>query len=513
MEENTINRRTFMGTTAAAAAATIVPRRVLGGPKFVAPSDKINVAVVGLGTQAMRMIFDFLRSDDIQITHVCDVNKNSQDYPEWGRFDLRRRIRRQLNEPTWGEGDTGCRCGRDVGKYVVEKYYGNKFGKPGWKGVQAWEDFRDMLASTDDIDGVWIMTPDHGHGYISYQAMKKGKHVIMHKPLSNILSEVRLVSQTAEETGVATHMFCSADNQSTPLIKEWIMAGAIGQVHEVHNWSRRPVWPQGMTEPPKEKPAIPDGFNWDLWLGCAENRPFSPAYTHTNFRGWYDFGAGPLGDMGHYSGFQIWKILDLGDPVSVEASRSQYWAINETGQAKMQINTISYPRASTVHWQHPARGDRGLIDHYWYDGGIRPPMIKELEQDGREMPDEGLLFVGDKGKIFAGFSGESPRLIPEKAMQAFQRPPKTLPRPDEELTQWVRACRGEKPSDARFQVIRPITETLMLGTIALRVPKKLQWDAKKMTFSNSEKANELLYRSYRKGWEMPVQHNRTGTSR
>jgi len=504
MEKMHMSRRSFVGATAAAAAVTIVPRHVLGGHGFVAPSDKINVAIVGLGTQALRMIFSYLRNDDIQITHLCDVNRDSQDYPEWGRFDLRRRIRRELNEPKWGEGDTGCRCGREVGRYVVEKYYANKFGKDNYKSVGVWEDFREMLANAKDIDGVWIMTPDHTHATIAWQAMKKGKHVIMHKPLSNVISEIRLVSKTAEQTGVATHMYCSANNQTTPMIKEWIQAGAIGQVTEVHNWSRRPVWPQGMTEPPKKSPSLPDGFNWDLWLGPAEYRPFHPAYTHTNFRGWYEFGAGPLGDMGHYSGYQIWNILDLGDPVSVEASRSEFWKINETGQAIKQINKISYPRASTVHWEFPARGERGPIDYYWYDGGIRPSMPKELEEDHRDMPDEGLLFVGEKGKIFAGFSGSSPRLIPEKAMQAFQRPPKTLPRPEPELDQWVRACRGDKPADARFQIIRPVNETLMLGSVALRVPKKLYWDAEKMRFSNSDEANKLVYRNYRKGWELPV---------
>jgi hypothetical protein len=141
---------------------------------------------------------------------------------------------------------------------------------------------------------------------------------------------------------------------------------------------------------------------------------------------------------------------------------------------------------------------------FWYDGGMRPPMMKELEEDGREMQSEGLLFVGDKGKILGDFFGGSPRLIPEKSMQAFERPPQTLPRPDDELDQWVRACRGEKPSDADYKTIRPISETLMLGTIALRFQKKLYWDADAIKFSNSDDANKLLYRKYRKGWELPV---------
>lgn len=505
MSESHMNRRQFIGTAAAvSAAATIVPRHVLGGPKFVAPSDKINVGIIGLGTQALSMIYSYLRNDAVQITAVCDCNKDSQDYPEWGRWGHRNQIRRELGEPNWGEGDTGCHCGRDVGQYVVENYYAKKFNKTSWKGVGNYEDFRDMLNDEKNLDGVWIMTPEHTHATIAYHAMKKGKHAIMHKPLSNVLSEIRLVTKTAEETGVATHMYCSADNQMRPLIKEWINAGAIGQVREVHNWSHRPVWPQGMTDYPKETPDIPKGFNWDLWLGPAEYRPYHPDYTHTTFRGWYDFGSGPLGDMGHYSGYQIWDILDLGSPVSVEASSSFNCAINETGQSYKMFSQVAFPHASTVRWQFPARGGKAPVDMYWYDGGMRPPIMKELEEDGRELPSEGLLFVGDTGKIFCGFSGQSPRLIPEKAMQAFERPPQTLPRPDDELDQWVRACRGEQPADARFQVIQPISETLMLGTIALRIPKKLYWDAEKMSFANSDDANALLYRKYRSGWELPV---------
>jgi hypothetical protein len=206
--------------------------------------------------------------------------------------------------------------------------------------------------------------------------------------------------------------------------------------------------------------------------------------------------------MGHYSGFQIWDILNLGLPISVEASCSEFCRINETGQAEKVVNKVSFPQASLVHWQFPQRDKLAPVDFYWYDGGLRPHIWKELEENGQEMPDEGLLFVGDKGKLFADFSGESPRLIPEPAMNAFVRPPHTLPRPDDELTQWIRACRGERPSDARFQVLQPVTETLLLGGIALRVPQKLHWDAEAMRFTNKKEANALVTRQNRKGWEL-----------
>ncbi len=503
MKPNSINRRTFITSTASAvSAAAIVPRRVLGGPGYIAPSDKINVGVIGVGTQALRMIWEYLRNDQIQITAVCDCNRDTQDYPEWARFDLRDTIRRELDEPRWGEKDKGCRCGSKTGQFVVETFYRKKFNKAKWQGLGVYEDFRDLLHTEKNLDAVWIMTPDHSHGVIAFMAMKMGKHVIMHKPLSNVLAESRLVAKAAEEYKVATHMYCDADNQMRPLIKEWLQAGAIGPVREVHNWSCRPVWPQGMNTRPKKKRSVPSGFNWDLWLGPAAERPYHPDYTHTNFRGWYDFGAGPLGDMGHYSGMQIWHILDLGLPISVEANASHVYIINATGQAEKLINDVSFPHATTVHWQFPQRGSWPALDFYWYDGGIKPPTLPELEEDGRKMPEEGLLFVGDHGKILADFQAGSPRLIPEKAMSAFVRPPQTLPRPEAELDQWIRACRGGAPSDACFQVVQPITETLLLGNIAIRMKEKLHWHADLMKFENNEQADRLVTRENRKGWEL-----------
>ena len=499
-----INRRTFLGATSAAAiGATIVPRHVLGGQKYVAPSDKITVGYIGTGTQGIRVLMSFLRHQDIQVVSVCDVNRDSQDYVEWEKNELRDKVRLFLENPSWGEGNSGCRAGREVGKEIVESYYAQKRGKNDYNGCSAFVDFRELLEKEKDLDAVCIMTPEHTHATIAIAAMKEGKHTITHKPISNVLSEVRLAARVAEESNVATQMFCSANRQTTPLLAEWIWSGAIGQVREVHNWTKRPFWPQGMTECPGETPPIPDGFNWDLWLGPAEYRPYHPAYTHAAFRGWYDFGTGPLGDMGHYSFYQIWQILKLASPISVEASRSEYWAIDK-GYWEKHVNTVSFPRAAIVHWEFPERGNMAPVTLHWYDGGLKPPIPKELETDNRAMPEEGLLFVGDKGKILADFAGDSPRLIPEEKMSSFHRPPKSLPRPIDELEQWVRACKGGEPADARFEVVRPINEPICLGTIALRTDKKLYWDADHAKFTNSPEANELLYRKYRPGWELPV---------
>lgn len=310
-----------------------------------------------------------------------------------------------------------------------------------------------------------------------------------------------MARDTARQTGVATHLFCAAGNTSTPMICEWLEAGAIGRVREVHNWSSRPFWPQGMTEYPADTPPVPEGFQWDLWVGPAPLRPYHPAYTHAVFRGWYDFGTGALGDMGHYSFHQIFEMLKLGPPVSVEASRSQFWKIQDYGWRK-QVNRVSYPRASMIHWEFPARGDMPPVTLHWYDGGLRPPLLAELEADGLPMPDEGLLLVGDEGKLLAGFSGDHPRLIPRARMREFKQPPQRLPRPIDEFDQFLRACRGGPASDASFENAWPFAETILLGTIAVRVEGKLRWNSEKMEFTNSAEANALRFRKNREGWEV-----------
>ena len=334
-----VSRRTFLERSATTAAVTLVSRHVLGGPRHVPPSDRINVAYVGCGTQGLRQLMPALKSPDLRIVAVCDPNRKSEDYVEWYPHELRDTVRTFLSDPTWAEGTRACPCGREVGQELVDRHYGSKPGA----GCRAYTDFREMLAKEKDLDAVYIMTPDHLHATVALAAMKAGKHVIVHKPLGNVLHEARLVIETARETGAATHMFCAAGQQSTPQLSEWIQGGAIGPVREVHNWSTRPFWPQGMTTRPSETVPVPDGLDWDLWLGPVPHRPYSPAYTNAVFRGWYDFGTGALGDMGHYSFFQIFKILKLGSPLTVEASRSQYWKIDDL-HWKKQVNTVSYPR-------------------------------------------------------------------------------------------------------------------------------------------------------------------------
>jgi len=499
---HTINRRRFLTKASGTIAAfTIVPRHVIGGSKHVPPSEKINIGYIGAGTQGIRQLIKALPNPEIKIISVCDPNKDSADYIPWSKNEIRNKVRAFLKNPNWGSGIDGCRCGRQPVRKIIDSYYAMDNNSAGYKACSTYSDFRDLLENENDLDAVYIMTPDHLHATIAIAAMKKGKHVIQHKPLSNILYEARLAADTARTTGLATHMFCSADKETTPLLCEWIWNGAIGNVTEVHNWSSRPFWPQGMTEIPAEQQPVPKGLDWDLWLGPVPHRPYNKAYTHTVFRGWYDFGAGSLGDMGNYSFYQIFKILKLTSPIAVEANRSQYWAIVDN-LWKMQQNKVSFPRASTIHFKFPARQDMPPLSLYWYDGGLRPPKPPELETDGKDMPREGLLFVGDKGKILAGFSGDNPRLIPQSRMNAFKKPPEKLPRPIDEFAQWLRACKGGRPSGASFENVYPFAETVCLGSIALRVNKQLKWNTKKMKFTNSKQANELLHRKYRQGWQL-----------
>ncbi len=495
---NHLGRRTFLGAAAAAGAATIIPRNVLGGPKHVPPSEKIHIAYVGCGSQGLRQLMPALEHPAIKIVAVCDPNRKSDDYPEWGRNELNDKIRAFLGDANWAAGARGGLCGREVGLELVNRHYASQ-GQA--RTCTAYSDYREMLDKQKDVDAVYNMTPEHLHGVVAIRSMRQGKHVVTHKPISNVFDELRLARETARQSGLATQLFCMADEPTTPMLCEWLSSGAIGPVREVHNWSTRPFWPQGMTEPPAGKPPLPEGFQWDLWLGPASYRPYHAAYTHAVFRGWYDFGTGALGDMGHYSFRQIFEILKLGSPSSVEASRSQSWKIEDFTWHK-QVNRLSYPQASMICWQFPARGELPPVELRWYDGGLRPPLFAELEADGEAMPEEGLLLVGDRGKILAGFAGERPRLIPKARMRDFRPPPASLPRPASELDQFVRGCRGEAPSAACFEKAFPFAETILLGTIALRIDKKLHWDAAKMEFTNSAEANQLRFRKNRPGWEV-----------
>jgi hypothetical protein len=347
------------------------------------------------------------------------------------------------------------------------------------------------------------MTPDHLHAVISIAAMRKGKHVIMHKPIANRLKEAKLVIDTAKERGVSTHFMPWDSNGNMEPVLAWIREGAIGTLREVHNWTNRPVWPQYATLP-TDRPPVPRGFDWDLWLGPEADRPYHPQYTHMTFRGWYDFGGGSMADMGHYSLWTVFNALELGSPTSVDPMLSHHAQIKD-GVSSGIKNDFSFPAASIVRFKFPPRGQRPAVDLVWYEGGMKPPTPPELEANGKELPAEAMMFVGDKGRILAGFRVENPRLL---TMKSEPEPSEMASRRRREsgelspgLRQWVSACRGGKQSPGAFLTAGPISEAVNLYAVALRTGRKLLYDGATMKITNVPEANKYLAREYRPGWD------------
>lgn len=495
-----INRRQFVGTTAKAAAFSIVPGYVLGGKGRIAPSDKLNIACIGTGTQGTRVMLDLLKYPELQITAIADPVEQDDHYLNWGKYELRSRIRRAIDEPSWDEGVEGCRAGREPARRIVNAWYGKQKGYEGYRGCESFEDYREMLEKMDGIDAVVVGTTDHQHAQASVRSMEKGKHVLCQKPMTNSVHEARVMAETAKRTGVATQVLtANSSAESTDRLTEMIQSGAIGDVREVHNWSTRPVWPSGFTSlPPEEK--IPDGFNWDLWLGPREYRPFSYKYAHTIFRSWYDFGTGAIGDMGCYSFDVIFRVLNLGFPDTIQASGSTYCDVIN-GIPTHLDNSVAHPRAMTAHLTFPARKGMPPVELFWYDGGLKPLVPEELEKDGRDLPAEGMLFTGDKGKILAAFHGGDPHLIPASADKAYRAPKPYLERSKDHIGDWISACKGGKPGRAHFEFADPVTEALNLAVIAMRTRKKLRYNHVNMT-TNVEEANKLIVPYYRDGYRL-----------
>lgn len=442
-----MSRREFLGTTAAAAAAvTILPRHVLGGPGYISPNDRLNIAGIGVGGMGADNIAQINSLNTENIYALCDVD---EDYAS-----------------------------------KTFKLYPN---------AKKFRDFRKMLESEKEIDAVVIATPDHTHAVIAMMAIKMGKHVFCQKPLTRTIYEARRLSQAAREANVASQMGNQGHaSEGARLINEWIWDGAIGPVREVHCWTDRPIWPQGV-ERPQETPAVPSTLDWDLWLGPAPYRPYHPAYVPFNWRGWWDFGVGALGDMApHIIDHPYWA-LKLGYPTSVEASTTP-------------LNKETYPLASIVRFEFPARGDMPPVTLTWYDGGMMPRRPNDLEPGRRRgNEDGGVMYVGDKGMLMHGCYGETPRLIPESRMNEYERPPKTIPRSGGVHEEWLEACKGGKPANSNFDYSGPLTETILLGTIAIRMKDKnvkLYWDGPNLHFTNLPEANEYIHRQYRQGWSL-----------
>ena len=445
------SRRDFIRNTAAASAFIIVPRHVLGGPAYVAPSDKINIAAVGAGGKG--------RSDIQSVSHeniyaVCDIDDN--------------RLAETLKQ--------------DWTASFREK-------------AKTYRDYRVMLDENPEIDAVLISTPDHMHAPIAAHAMNLGKHLYVQKPLCHTVAEARFLAKRARETNVVTQMGNQGHaEEGARLINEMVADGALGTVQEVHCWTNRPVWPQGIGRPVGSDP-IPTHINWDLWLGAASFRPFKErAYHWFNWRGWLDFGTGVVGDMGaHIIDHPYWA-LDLDLPNRISASSSRFGSDMET-----------FPIASKIHFEFPTKGSRPPVKMTWYDGGLLPERPELLEQ-GRMLGDNdgGVLIVGDKNTLMHGVYGREPRLIPEAKHLEYQQPAKRMTRSPGIYQEWIDAIKDRsKVTTSDFEYAGRLTETMLLGNIAtMRASenKVLEYDKVGMRFTNDEGANTYLDKVYRPGF-------------
>jgi len=458
-QDRKISRRRFMGGAAVVAAFTIVPRHVLGGPGNTPPSEKLNIAGVGVGGMGKK---NLEKCEGENIVALCDVDD----------------------------------------KYAAQVY-------DQYPEAKIYRDFRKMLEKQKNIEAVIIATPDHTHAVIAMMAMKMGKHVYVQKPMTRTVWEARMLTGAARKYKVATQMGNQGHSgEGVRLICEWIWDGAIGPVREVQAWTNRPIWPQDIDRP-KDTPPLPKTLDWNLWLGPAPYRPYHPCYSPRYWRGWWDFGTGALGDMACHVLDPVFSALKLRYPSSVEASASMHVRmVPGENWGEREVNKETFPLASIVSYEFPAREGMPPVKLHWYDGGMKPPRPDALELGRRlEQAKSNVLFIGEKGVLRCGEYGDSPRLIPEKLMKEYERPPKTLPRiqggKDGHEQNWIRACKGGEPACSNFDYAGPMTEAVVMGNLALRsLGEKLLWDGKNMKVINDDKANEYVRPAYREGWSL-----------
>ncbi len=473
-KNRSLSRRRFIRNTSLAGAGFfIIPRHVLGRG-FIAPSDKLNIAGIGAGGKGTSDLSEFAKSPKVNIVALCDVD------------------------------DRQAKKSRE--NFPKATYY---------------RDFREMLEKEkSNIDACSISTPDHTHAVATMAAMQLGKHVYTQKPLTHNIYEARMLTEAAKKYKVVTQMGNQGGSgDGVRKAKEIYNAGMIGIVTEAHAWTNRPVWPQGIPTP-SGKHDIPAELDWDLWLGPAQPIDFNPAYLPFNWRGWWAFGTGALGDMACHIMDPVFRILPIDYPNSAECSVATIW--KEMWNDTQNIDAC--PPASIIHLNFPRKDGKGNIKVSWYDGGLLPNRPDELlpgEPFGNW--DGGVLFIGTKGKLLLDCYGENPRLLPAKLMKEKTMPKETIKRvPEGHYLQWVNACiagYGNAQTSSPFEYAGPFTESILMGNLAIRSwlmknpklkgwddkylgRKKLLWDAKNMKITNFDEANQFVRREYREGWSL-----------
>ncbi|QEG42604.1 Gfo/Idh/MocA family protein [Roseimaritima ulvae] len=445
---STPNRRTFLQAAGATASTFMILKA--GSARTYAANEKLNIASIGAGGRAAG---DIQAVASENIVALCDVDQN--------------RAARMFNQ---------------------------------FPQAKQFKDYRVMLQELESqIDAVIVGTPDHHHFPASMAAIRLGKHVYCEKPLTHSVWEARELTAAARAAGVATQMGNQAQAaEETRVVQEFVMDNAIGQIREAHVWTDRPLrglsdvyWPQGVSRP-TEQPAVPDSLAWDLWLGPAPERPYHPDYAPFKWRGWWDFGTGALGDIACHYFDPVFRALQLGAPSTVEASSTQ-------------VNDETYPLGSMITFHFPARGDKAALKLVWYDGGLRPPRPKAI-QEGDVMGPNGILLVGEDDAVLMS-DWTRWTMYPEQRAKDYGAPPKKLERSPGHHVEWIAACKGGAAAGSNFDVAGPMTEAILLGNVALRSQMRepltraqLEWDAEKLTFTNNPAANQFLRREYRDGW-------------
>lgn len=446
MENIPVTRRQFIKSASLMSAATLAFPHVLRAQQGRSPNDKLNIACVGVGGRGADAVKGLMGEN---LVAFCDVD----DAKAAPTFKLHPEIGSE----------------------------------------RRFKDYRRMLDRLGgEIDAVTVSTPDHMHFPIAMAALSLGKHVFVEKPLTHTISEARQLARMAREKKVATQMGNQGHaGEGCRLLKEWVMAGILGDVTEVHSWTNRPIWPQGVHAPDHSKmmPVVPATLDWDLWLGVAAEREYDPAYLPFTWRGYWDFGTGALGDMGCHLLDGAYYALNLGYPTRIEAVSA-----NQTA--------VSAPTSSLVTFQFPARGAMVPLTLKWYDGGLQPPVPAELEA-GRLLDPNGTLIVGSKATVLADTYYDKVQIIPDAKMAALasELPAKTIPRVEGgHFAEWVRACKGGVPAGSNFDYSSGLTEVALLSNLAVRARRPVEWDGPAMRVSNDADANQFVTTAYRPGF-------------
>jgi predicted dehydrogenase len=469
MRSEKINsRRDFIKKSMTAAVAiTIVPRHILGGNGFTAPSDKVNIGIIGTGGQAMYSINELFKMEDVQLTAIADpavLWKNDILY----NFDT----------------------GRGPAKKTIESFYSKK--TPNFR-ISDYEDFRVMLKKERSLDAVVCATPDNTHAYVSVTSMRAGKHVYCEKPLTHNIWEARKVRDVARETGLATQMGNQLHNQEgIRQTVEYLRAGAIGTIREAHSWVTATRWLPGLKGFPEEPSPIPQGFNWDLWLGPTAWRQYNKVYTPVKWRDFWTFGCGALGDFGCHDMDTATWAFNLRSPESVEVLPA-----GNNGSSEIA------PYGEIGYYNFRAEGDQVPVKLIWYSGGLHPPIHDLLPRDTK-LVSRGSLFVGDKGIIFNnGGATAAPVIYPESLRASFTPPPKSIPRTKGHHREWVDAIKGGPAAMSNFDYASRLTEITLLGVLSLRLGgRKIYWDHDNMKATGIPEADIIIREPVREGWEM-----------